>query len=244
MSVIDEFMNEFAREDGFYLGLHQRQFDPVAAERALQILRRVEFGADHGANYRLISILYEAEVQLGIYAYFNRDDQEFNKYNDLIFSEITDRFNSVRTLGETLTARNVGALLECREWRKNDGASEAAIGKLWGVSPMVLPQSYFSFLVLSNGGEGPLPVQPWWFVLDPAEEVIETVQAGRFKEFFPGLFVIGGNGAGQAIAFDLRSDGSCPVVAFDMTNSNFDESVLPIAPDFDTLIEMIGLSGE
>lgn len=244
MSVIDEFIDEFVREDGFYLGLHQRQFDPVAAERALQILKRVELGADHGANYRLISTLYEAEVQLGIYAYYNRDDKEFNKYNSLLFSEITDRFNDARILGEALTARSVSASLEGREWRKNDGASEATIEKLGIVSPFVLPQPYLALLAFSNGGEGELPVQPWWFVLDSAEDVIETEQGGTFKEFFPEFFVIGSNGAGEAIAFDLRSSGSRPIVAFDMINTNLDESVLPIAPDFDAFVEMIGLSGD
>jgi len=102
MSVFDEFMDEFAREDGFFLGSHRRQFDPVAAERALQILRRVEFGTDHGANYQLISILYEAGVQLEIYAHHNRDDQDFNKYNSLLFSEIADLFNAVGQLGEAM----------------------------------------------------------------------------------------------------------------------------------------------
>ena len=102
MSVFDAFVDEFAREDGFFLGLHQRQFDPVAAERALHILRRVEFGADHGANYHLISILFEASVQIDIYAHHNRDDQEFNKYNGLLFSEIADLFNAVGQLGEAM----------------------------------------------------------------------------------------------------------------------------------------------
>jgi hypothetical protein len=244
MSVFDEFMDEFAREDGFFLGLHQRQFDPVAAERALHILRRVEFGADHGSNYHLISILFEASVQLDLYAHHNRDDQEFNKYYDLLFSMIADHFNAVRILGEGLTARSLIALLEGREWLKNDGASTDAIEKLWVVSPVVLPQSYFNFLAVSNGGEGPLPVQPFWLVLDPTEEVVKTAQGDTFKEFFPGFFVIGGNGAGEAIAFDYRSTGSCPVVAFDMTNIDLDESVLRIAPDFDALIEMIGRSDE
>jgi len=244
MSVIDELMDEFAREDGFFLGLHQRQFDPVAAERALQILKRVDFGADHGANYRILDILYNAEVQLGIYAFHNRDDQEFNKYNDLLSSEIMDRFNAVRMLGETLTTHRVKAMFEGREWPKNHGASEAAIEQLGIVVPFVLPQTYLALLAFSNSGEGDLPVQPLWFVLNSVEDVIETARGGTFKEFFPGFFVIGSNGAGEAIAFDLRLTGSRPIVAFDMTNIDLDESVLPIAPDFDAFIEMIGRSAD
>jgi len=102
MLAIDDLMDEFMREDGLFFGLHQRQFDPVAAERALQILRRVEIGADHGANYRLVDLLFNAQVELSTYAYRNRDDQAFARYDGLLFFEIAERFNAVGRLGETL----------------------------------------------------------------------------------------------------------------------------------------------
>jgi hypothetical protein len=244
MAVIDELMDEFAHEDGFFLGLHQRQFDPVAAERTLQILKRIEIGADHGANYLLIDVLYHAQVELNTYAYYNHDNQKFNEYNSLLFDEIVDRFDAVRKLGQALNVQRVTAMLESRGWRKHDGATDAAIEKLWSVAPSSLPQSYFTLLSSSNGGEGDLPVQPWWFALDSAEDAAEAKRSGTFKKFFPGFFVIGSNGAGEAIAFDLRLTGSRPIVAVDMTNIDLDESVLPIAPDFDAFIEMIGLSGD
>ena len=54
-------------------------------------------------------------------------------------------------------------MLEGREWRKAEGASQEAIALLKSVAPVDLPESYFSLLSFSNGGEGPLAVQPLWF---------------------------------------------------------------------------------
>ena len=102
MAAVDDLMDEFARADGFFLGLHQRQFDPVAAERALQVLRRTEIGTDHGANYRLADAMFSAELELNTYAYYNRDNKQFDSFHDLLFFEIAERFNTLARLGETL----------------------------------------------------------------------------------------------------------------------------------------------
>lgn len=131
-----------------------------------------------------------------------------------------------------------------REWFKNDGASAEALDRLAAVAPFQLPQSYFAVLRYSNGGEGPLPVDPWTFCLDPAEFATETEQSGTFREFFPGLFVIGSNGAGEAFALDARSPESLCVVRFDMTNCDLAESVIRMAPDFDSFLKLVGKSHE
>jgi hypothetical protein len=131
-------------------------------------------------------------------------------------------------------------MLDDREWRKVGGAAPDAIAKLRVISPAALPESYLALLSWSNGGEGPLPVQPYWFVLYPAEETIQIEEEDTFKDFFPGLFVIGGNGGGEAVALDMRASGALAVVAFDMTNIHLDESVLPIAPTFDAMLDLIG----
>ena len=132
-------------------------------------------------------------------------------------------------------------MLNGREWHKVDGATVSALAKLRDVAPVPLSESYFSLLSFSNGGEGPLPVQPLWLCLYSAEEVIHFHQQGTFKEFFDGVFVIGGNGGGEAVAFDLTSK-PYPVVSFDMTNINIDESVRPIAHNFEALLDLIGLT--
>lgn len=131
-------------------------------------------------------------------------------------------------------------MLQGREWHKVDGASSDAIAALKSIAPVDLPESYYSLLSFSNGGEGPLAVQPLWFCLYPAEEAAQIEGDRVFREFFEGLFVIGGNGGGEAFAFDLRETEPYPLVAFDMTNINLSESVRSIAPSFDAAMELIG----
>lgn len=131
-------------------------------------------------------------------------------------------------------------MLEDREWHKAEGASSAAIAQLRSVAPVDLPESYFSLLSFSNGGEGPLPVQPLWLCLYPAEEATQIELEGTFQEFFEKLFVIGGNGGNEAVAFDLREGEPYPLVTFDTTNINLSESVWQIAPSFDDAMELIG----
>lgn len=130
--------------------------------------------------------------------------------------------------------------MQGREWYKVDGASADAIAALKLVAPVDLPESYYSLLSFSNGGQGPLAVRPLWLCLYPAEEVAQIERDGIFREFFEGLFVIGGNGNGEALAFDLRETEPYPLVAFDMTNINLSESVRPISLSFDAAMGLIG----
>ena len=129
-----------------------------------------------------------------------------------------------------------------REWHPAPGASPTVLARLQGASPVRLPPAYLNLLAFSNGGEGPLPVQPFNLCLYSAEEVIEIEREGSYKDFSPGLLVIGGNGGGEAIALDIRGAEPWPVVYFDMTNINLTESVQPLAPDFDALLDMIGIA--
>ena len=131
-------------------------------------------------------------------------------------------------------------MLEDREWHGAKGASSAALALLKSVAPVDLPESYYSLLSFSNGGEGPLPVQPLWLCLYPAEEVVQIERDGTFREFFAKLFVIGGNGGGEAVAFDLRESEPYPIIVFDMANINLPESVRPIASSFDAALKLIG----
>jgi len=85
-----------------------------------------------------------------------------------------------------------------------------------------------------------LPVQPLWFCLYPAAEIAQIERDGTFKEFFPSLFVVGGNGGGEAVAIDLREPTTAPVVSFDMTNIDLKESVRHIANDFEAFVDLIG----
>ena len=84
-----------------------------------------------------------------------------------------------------------------------------------------------------------MKVQPSWLCLDAAEKVTKGAMNGIFQEFFSGYFVIGSNGAGEAIAFDCCTDGDMKIVYFDMTNIELDESVQPLASSFDELLELV-----
>jgi hypothetical protein len=130
-----------------------------------------------------------------------------------------------------------------REWHPASAASATALADLRSVAPARLPATYLELLAFSNGGEGPLPVAPFNLCLYSAEDVIEIERECSYREFFPGLFVIGGSGGGEAIALDVRGAEPWPVVYFDTTNIDLQESVQPLAPDFDSFITMIGLAG-
>lgn len=133
-------------------------------------------------------------------------------------------------------------MLDGREWLKNEGASEEAISRLSAVASIPLPESYMSLLRYSNGGEGPLPMDPWNFCLDRAELAADTEHGGKLKEFFPKLFVLGTSGGGEAIALDANVPAPYPVVQFDLTNCNLAESVRRLARDFDTFLGLVGRS--
>jgi hypothetical protein len=131
-----------------------------------------------------------------------------------------------------------------REWHPAHAASATALADLRRVAPAGLPATYLELLAFSNGGEGPLPVDPFNLCLYSAEEGIEIERQGSYREFFPEFFVIGGSGGGEAIALDVREAEPWPVVYFDTTNIDLQESVQPLAPDFDSFIAMIGLPGD
>ena len=118
---------------------------------------------------------------------------------------------------------------------------KSAIEQLRKAVPRQLPASYLALLRTTNGGEGPLARQPCYLQLYPSEVVAEAAASKQHEEFFPGFVVIGSNGGGEFMALDVRTPGPLAVVAIDMTNCDLDKSVLPIAPDFDAFIDLIGI---
>ena len=118
-------------------------------------------------------------------------------------------------------------------------ASEAKLQRLRTVAPIDLPQSYIELLSRADGYEAGLSVRPSWLVLYPVNEVIEIATSGTLSEEFPNYFVIGGNGGGEAIAFDTRPENSGNVISFDMANIDLAESVMDVAANFDELLTKI-----
>lgn len=130
-------------------------------------------------------------------------------------------------------------MLDDKNWQRKAPASDEAIKRLASIAPLPLPESYLGFLAYSDGGEGPLGAQPFWLALDPIETVVGTETSGTFHEIFPNHFVIGSNGAGEAIALTKGKNGKAKVVYFDMTNTDLGESVVELAASFEELIALI-----
>ena len=128
-----------------------------------------------------------------------------------------------------------------RTWFRQPGASEKALQDLRAGAEINLPAEYFDLLAYSNGGEGPISVQPYNFCLDPAERSTMRWISKECEAFFPGFFMFGGTGGGDYIAFDLRGAQPWPVVAIDMTNIDLPESVMLIAKDFSLFLSLVGI---
>lgn len=130
-------------------------------------------------------------------------------------------------------------MLDGREWMGLDGATAEDLARLQLVAPAPLPQRYLDLLAFSNGGEGPLAVNPYNFCLDPAATVIATlVTSNSDHADLSGFLIIGSNGAGEFIAFDMRRGLPWPIVAIDMVAGR--SSAETIAADFDTFYDLIG----
>src|SRR5687768_1836267 len=88
--------------------------------------------------------------------------------------------------------------------RRESPASPEALRRLASAAPVALPLEYLDLLATSDGGEGELGVEPGWFQLWPAEEVLELNRGCRLPESLPGFFGFGSNGGGELLALDLR----------------------------------------
>lgn len=88
---------------------------------------------------------------------------------------------------------------------------------------------------MGNGGEVGLCVDPLVFCLEPAESALGYWRSGTYT--MEGVFVFGGNGGGDLLAFDLRIPGQWPVVCFDPIDP--EGSVQRIAPSFEGLLALV-----
>jgi hypothetical protein len=96
-------------------------------------------------------------------------------------------------------------------WSKRAPASESAIQALAASCDFPLPNEYLTFVRYSDGGEGFLCIEPWYFQLWSASELIAYNQAYHVEEFLPGHFAIGSNGGGEMLTIRKRDGSPCPV---------------------------------
>lgn len=132
-------------------------------------------------------------------------------------------------------------MLEGRDWHAAAGASASAIEELQAAAaPLCLPDSFLRLLSFSNGGEGPLQVNPCYFQLDEAQEVKASIASGNHgRPDLEGFLIFGSNGGGEYLALDTRDITPWPVVTIDMVAGG--DSAEVVSPDFDSFIELIGV---
>ena len=118
-------------------------------------------------------------------------------------------------------------------------ANPEAVAALSADSGIELPGEYLSLLHLSNGGEGPLGVEPGWFQFWPVEEVLASNGDYEVQKYLPGLFGFGSSGGGELLAFDTRRGPPWSVVMVPFIGMD-QEDVVEIAVDFSRFMQAAG----
>jgi hypothetical protein len=102
-----------------------------------------------------------------------------------------------------------------RKWktaitRAND-ESRAHLADAERASGLEFPRDYLALMSLVDGGEA-FVGSGGYLVLWPAGELLQSNDDVQAKEFFPGLFLIGGDGGGEAVALRRSGDGGVELV--------------------------------
>eukprot|EP01035_Chromulina_nebulosa_P040418 gene40418-54665_t len=88
-------------------------------------------------------------------------------------------------------------MLEGRDWFRVNGATTEDLARLRAAVPDEMPTQYLDLLTFSNGGEGPLAINPYNFCLDPALTVVEAIESGNHGQAdLHGFLIFGNNGGG------------------------------------------------
>ena len=127
-------------------------------------------------------------------------------------------------------------------WSRRQPAAEESIQSLTASCDFALPEEYLSFLRYSNGGEGSLCIEPWYFQLCPAEEVGAYNSGYNVGKFLPGYLAIGSNDGGEMLAIRKRDGSPCPVYMVPFIPMAESDAV-QIASDFETFAMALGRSG-
>ncbi len=104
----------------------------------------------------------------------------------------------------------------------NAGASEAQIIALMLETPDI-PAEYCDFLSQSNGAIGFIGksyIQLW-----SIDEIYQSNDGYKAKEFFPGMLLIGTNGGLEAYVIDLRPESKARYGMIPFITSGFDDLI-------------------
>ena len=139
---------------------------------------------------------------------------------------------SVASLREILSDSTSG-------WTRRPAATEADIQALIAATDFDLPKELLAFLQYSNGGEGFLCIEPWYFQLCSAGELVEYNKGYNVEEFLPGWFAIGSNGGGEMLAIRKQDGSPCPVYMVPFIPMAESDAV-QIAHDFEMFAMALG----
>ena len=128
--------------------------------------------------------------------------------------------------------------------RQNPPVDDSEITALEELLDAPLPANYKGLLMYSHGGEWPIPVAPYDFVMFEVDTVIGNLTATDFAEAFPGLLPIGGDGMSDYIALDFTGGGAAKVVGVDAVESAPEDAVYQIAETLEAFLEMVGQAPE
>ncbi len=107
-----------------------------------------------------------------------------------------------------------------------EGASDEVIAKAREELRTRLPDDYVAYLRRSNGGEG--FVGEAYLRLWRAEELAQFNREYQVNMLAPGLVAFGGDGGGEAFAFDTR-DRKMPVVCVPFIGMSLEDAILTAA---------------
>ena len=120
------------------------------------------------------------------------------------------------------------------EWLAENPAGPDALSVLRNAVPL-LPKEYLALLSRGNGGEAALSVSPFNLCIDSVESALGYWQSGTYA--MKGVFVFGGNGGGELLAFDMRKREPWPVISFDPIDP--EGSIEIVANDFSLLLKLV-----
>ncbi len=118
-------------------------------------------------------------------------------------------------------------------------ATEGDVSTLELKCNFVLPEIYLEFLLTHNGGSGELPVQPCWYEVWPANEVLENNKNYEVAEHLPEFLAIGSNQGGELIYIDYRASSKGNIVAIPLIPTDPDYAN-KMSSNFEEFISIMG----
>lgn len=134
---------------------------------------------------------------------------------------------------------DIKTILKERNWHKEEPARQELVQDLIANAIPGLPSEYIAFLQYSNGGEGTLGINPGWFQLWAAEEVINFNKDYQIDKHLHGYFGFGSNGGSELFAFEINKGKPWNIVVIPFIPMETNEAIT-IANSFEDFIRAIG----